>query len=690
MMTEEQRKALKALSETNNIIPLKVCLDSMAVSFMNEILSKKKLSKKDVDDLEVFLQALDYLYISGEISPLHDREYDRLHTIFTENTGRYITNRYETSNGLKRVKHRYPDLKGTIVKVHFVSEEERKRSKRAHDSLQAWIDKSLSVLGPGTHNLGFYCKFDGVSVIFSLRKGKVVSAITRGDSDTGEGLDVTANFKDVSFPQYKDIDEMGLKTEVAMRQNDFQAYKKKYVSDTRKLTDPRTAASGLVNTVDLDPKFLKYLTIIPLATETVGKVDFVSDYEGLGIPDMIMLKIDKAYNIAFVQSVISEMGRIIAQCDVHCDGVVVRFIDDEDRRILGRDSTDCVNNFERAFKFPPETKVSYIEDVVFQIGLLGTITPVAKISPTVINGRTIRSVSLGSIDRLRSLNLKLKDKVIIEYDIIPYLDVDDEYDNSLNPNPIIVPPTKCSCCGEELVENPVLMCNNENCPSRAMGIINNYCTKMGIKSIGPSTIETFFNKGIVREIRDLYELKSKKQEVLELDGFGMKKFDNLIKEIKKVSVPISTLIGSIGIKYVGRRVAKAILSIYNIDELMSENMTEEKLQEINGVGPTTAKKILQGLQTSRELILFLLSRVDIRKEKTADGLKICFSGIRNKQFETHLENLGHEVQSSVTKDTRLLIVGSLNDANPTSKVTKAQSLGIEIIPISKAYSLFGF
>ena len=162
-----------------------------------------------------------------------------------------------------------------------------------------------------------------------------------------------------------------------------------------------------------------------------------------------------------------------------------------------------------------------------------------------------------------------------------------------------------------------------------------------------------FNVGILNSIEDLYRLEDHEATIIELDGFGPTKYKNIIKAIKAVdSVPMSTLLGSIGIKSIGRSKFKKILDIYYIDDLMEMAEDSEsdlsKLCEVPGIGRSTAIKVLQGIHDNEHLIEFLLKRIKIIEKKGGE-YNIVFSGIRSRELSQHLEKLGFEIKDSVNK-----------------------------------------
>lgn len=682
-------KDLISALETNNVTATKMVLDSFAYSFYNnakERFNSGNITEGFVNDLRIVLQALDFVYISGEISPLSDSEYDELHEIYNTISGDVITNKYEPSG--TRVKHLYPNLKGTLEKVHYVKESDKPSNAiKTHKSLETWVINALAKTSVPCV-IACFPKYDGISVVMSFENGKLISAITRGDKDTNMGKDVTNNFKycdlsEIIPEELKSHNKIGIKTEVCMTKHDFEIYSEKYKTESRKLNDPRSCVSGLVNATDLSPELSRYLYIIPLAYATESEISFPSSDCFTVINDMDIDKILEDF-----ESMIEMMKEKIEKLPVCCDGLVFRFTDKRSQYLLGRDVVNSVNKFEIAFKFPPEEKETTLIDVEFQIGLLGNVTPVAKIQPVKIKNRIIKSISLGSIDRMESLNLHLGDKVLVKYEIIPYMTKLKDSGNTV----LITRPTHCPYCHELLVENPVLTCNNKSCPSRIMGKIDNYCDKMNIKGLGSSIIETLFNAGVLRSIEDLYRLKSKKEFISNLPGFGSVKFDNMIKAIEDVSeVPDYILLGSIGIKSIGLQKMKKISNIYYIYDIlkMDPNSEEDinKLTEIPSIGRSTAITILSGIQENKNLIEFLMNKIKLIRKDVGE-FNIVFSGVRNRELSQHLENLGFEIKNTVNKNTKAVIVKD-SDTN-TEKVRRAAELNIPVFDLVTAYKVFNF
>lgn len=693
----------------NNTKALFESIKSYARKYYSQLITG---SFDNMINCKYFLLSLDKIYQDGLISPLRDEEYDAILEIYLDHGGDMI--RGDMSSGEKAV-HVYPNLKGTIKKVHYITikEKEEKSKVKSHKCFEEWFDKKIKELEDAgyfrTHDrvvvLGFYTKFDGLSVVLDIGEdGKVHSVITRGDKELGAGQNKTHLFQFLDWGKDVKIlgSKFGLKCEALVRKSDFEEYNKKFGNGT--LVDERSAASSILNSDTPSAEQLSYLTLMPLMIHYRNKDIPLPDYEFDNLypkslfGDWLMqvfpfmwrgVQIDD-YMLANVSSAIRQIYSAIKsdEFDYPCDGIVIRFVDPEIQRILGRDEVECINNFEIAYKFPPEEAKTKLIDIEQEIGLLGKVSFTAKVEPVKLANKKIKSIALGSYDRFKELNLAKGDEVIVRYNIIPYLVIDDTCKKSGN-KPIQVI-TKCPYCGSELEFDPELKCTNLNCKARAIGRIYNYIEKMNIDGFGEETITTLYNHGIIKDIPDLYKLKDREYEITSIDRFGKKTFKNMIKGLEAVKeVSPDLFLGSIGIPGIGRKTFKKILKHIDFDELwhMDENSDCSKLTKIEGIKEKTAQTILLGLTDFYEVIKELLKYIKVKEESKKDyDLFVCFSKVRNKEFEKFLEKQGVKTVDTVNKNTNFLIVGEGN----SSKMDKARKLGIPILKIGDAYVKFGY
>ena len=249
-------------------------------------------------------------------------------------------------------------------------------------------------------------------------------------------------------------------------------------------------------------------------------------------------------------------------------------------------------------------------------------------------------------------------------------------------------PTHCKHCGYELVEDPLLKCVNDDCPSRIIGNVVNYINKMRIENMNIETVSTLFDQGIITGIESLYKLKEHKSKIISLPGFGEKSYENMIDGINKRKIVFDyELLGSLGIQSIGVRMFKKILSVMDLETLLKlaqEQMLVVNLMGLPGFGEKTASRVQHGLLSKLKTIYFLLDEIQL-KEKVAPGKlkgKVCFSQVRDPQFETELTNNGYEVVNSITKTTDYLVVPSLDVIS--SKITKAKKYGIVVMSLNEA------
>ena len=650
----------------------------------------------DIVSLREYLLENDMIYRRGGVPELSDYEYDILHEIYKTLTGSMIH-----ADMSSKLVHEYPSLKGTMEKVYYPSQKEKTADPGAiatHGTLADWItsrDDELvekNILSDDDHKIGIFPKYDGVSIQLSVNKHSIVTkAITRGDSELGIGEDRSHIFQGIDVEEYIPVSigtpeqSWGLKIECIMKKSDFPSYNRDYGNG--KLINERSAITSLTNSQTFTKTHLEYLSFIPLLVEYDGDLVSYTDMDRPFGPIATFSRKD----LDKLPDIIQKAKEYVDNLDYQCDGLVFRFYQPNAISALGRNESKGANRFEVAYKFPKPSNYTRILDIEQDIGLMGKVSFTAKVEPFVFNNKTIKSVSLGSYNRCKELRLAKGDMVNVKYEIIPYLLVDDHCEKHRSGNAPIPIITECPYCHEPLVFNPELMCGNLNCESRMIGKIYNYCEKMGIVDIGEATIETLYHASIVRSIEDLYSLKDKKDLILTLDGFGEKSYQNLINSISKVQkVQPATLLGSIGIPNIGRKIFSKILDIYNISELLKlDDSTYLKLCEIVGISNKTAKKIYEGVKVAGPLIKFLLHELDLVEESNSKSdLVVVFTGFRNAKFKEYLESIGVEVADSITGKTQLIIAENPNSGS--SKLQKAIEKGIPVIDLFSAYERFKY
>lgn len=651
-----------------------------------EAIIKFFTNEEKLDDMDLFtcrklVQILQFIYNNTDIvPPVSDENYDILYQVMLDNKLGDIVGSVN-SQGKPVREHMYPDLRGTLNKVHFILNVEKEGDKRR--SIEDWITTIENILGRPINNrpefmLRLQAKWDGCSAVFECDEyGNITHVLMRGDVEKNLSVDIVDLFKDkLDFKRFANgRDKFGVQTEIFMTQENYELICEEYKS----FKSPRSAVSSIINEKELNPFLTKYLTVEPLRIQYVGKESEI-------IPNETYDRIGNLYNLQELRQLIQEINEQAKADGMTTDGVVLHLVDKKLQKELGREN-GAINRYEVAYKFPAEAMKSILLDVDFSIGLGGNITPVAKIEPVVMLGKTIRSISFGSVDRFKSMDLTRGSEVIVRYEIIPYLEVDRTCKINENGERFYVP-THCKYCGCQLEEDPLLKCVNEDCSSRIIGKVVNYINKMRIENINIETVSTLFDQGIITGIESLYMLEDHKSRIVSLPGFGEKSYEKMIEGVnKKKTVYDYELLGSLGIQSIGVRMFEKILSVMDLETLIrlsKDSMLVINLMGLPGFGEKTATRVQRGINKNLKTIDFLLKTL-ILKEKVAPGKvkgKVCFSQVRDANFESELTNKGYQVTDSLTKTVDYLIVPSLDVIS--SKIDKAKKYGIEILTLEQA------
>ena len=657
------------------------------------------IEPKNIDDIDKFtiikvIEITQYLYNNTNIdSPISDSEYDKLYEVLVD-LGLNIVGSVNAQGKPVR-NHKYPDLRGSLDKVHFLRIEDKGKDKRK--SIEDWIKSMENKLGFKIKGekavVRLQPKWDGVSVVFECDENCVVEhALLRGDTGRNEAVTLDHLFKGVSFKDFvkgfigaeDDNRKFGLKTEIMVSDAQYEELCKIDGS----YSSPRSACTSILNSKDVDQSYIKYLTIQPLRIQFEGDSE---DEVGVITQTTDGWVYDKCGRLDDLSELMIQMETIKEEAvrnGLITDGVVLSCQDTDVVSGMGRDNH--INKFEIAYKFPPETKKSILLDIEFSMGALGNITPVAKIETVKMRGNNISSINLGSIDRFESLDLREGDEVIVKYEIIPYLDKDDTCKSGTGK--VYPVPVYCPYCNHKLIEDPLLKCVNDNCECRVVGKILNYVNKMRIENISISTIERFYQLGFLRSIEDLYRLENHRNDIVQLDGFGNKSFQKIIDGVNnRREVYDYELLGSVGIQDIGERMFKKILSVYDVTYLLDNYLSDKlplELKKLEGIQEKTALKICKGLIDNMNLIKFLLTQVKIKKNTRVYDKKVCFSKVRDKDFEKFLDENNVLVMDSFKKETDILIVPDVNESS--SKIEKAKKQGKPVISIEDAYKYFEY
>ena len=537
-------------------------------------------------------------------------------------------------------------------------------------------------------------KMDGLAVSLIYKDGKFVSAATRGNGVIGE--DITHNvrtIKKLPLTLHKKVD-LEVRGEIYMNKKVFNELNEKRKQENLNLfQNPRNAAAGSIRQLDSSITKERQLDIVlyHLPNTTLKKhSETIELLKECGLPTNPNNKICK--NIDEIMDYIHYWTEHRPELPYEIDGIVIKVNDLAMQKRLGY--TVKYPKWAVAYKFPAETVITRLDDIVCTVGRTGQITPNAVLEPIKVAGSTIRRATLHNYQYISDKDLRIGDYVYLHKagDVIPEVvgPVKERRVNELEPYVMI---DKCPICGTKLEESASkidLYCPNEHCPARKVNSLIHFISRgcMNIDGLGESIVEDFYNMGIIKDVTDIYKLKEKKEELIELEGFGSKSVSNLLISIENSkNNSLENLLNGLGINGIGAKTAKILAKKYEtMDNLM--NASSEELEQIKDIGSTLSSNISNYFDNPKNrMLIHELKDIGINMEYK--GLKIIQDeAFTNKKFvltgtisflsrdelKKIIEDRGGEVSGSVSKKTDVVIAGE----NPGSKYDKAKSLNIPI------------
>ena len=540
-------------------------------------------------------------------------------------------------------------------------------------------------------------KIDGLSVSLIYKNGKFVSAATRGDGVQGE--DITHNVKTIrSIPLKlnKEID-IEVRGEIFMSKKVLETLNKFREEQGLPLfQNCRNAAAGSVRQLDSKVAEQRRLDAFIYHLPNPEDYNINSHYEALEFMKELGFKINSnnrlVSDVNGILEFIDDKSSIRDNLPYDIDGVVIKVNDLNTQKMLG--FTSKYPKWATAYKFPATEVLTKLTDIIFTVGRTGQVTPNAVLEPVIVQGSTIRRATLHNEQYVIEKDLMIGDLVSIRKagDVIPeVVGPIKERRNGTEKNFHMI--NKCPICDSDLKVSKSgidYYCDNDLCPKRNIESLIHFASRkaMNIDGLGDRIVEDFYNLGFIKSIEDIYSLDNKKNELIELEGFGQKSVSNLLDSIElSKENSLEKLLFALGISGIGEKNAKILAKKYiTIDNLISASF--EELNNINDIGPILARNICNYFkdELNIQLINNLKSigvNMDYIGETVVENLNFL-----NKKFVVtgtlenygrddikHLiENNGGIATDSVSKKTDVVIVGK----NPGSKFEKAKSLGIEI------------
>ena len=681
---------------------------------------KASTENAEIESLRDEIRRHEYRYYVLDDPEISDAEFDRL------------------MNELKKLEAAHPELitpdsptqrvggkpREGFVKVPHSAPMLSLDNAYSEEELRDW-ERRVHELS-GRNDIEYVCelKLDGMSMALRYEDGKLVRGITRGDGGIGE--DVTSNVRTVrSVPlsiSHDKLKKAGIPADFEVRGEmlmPIASFKK--MNDERakqelsQFANPRNATAGTVR--QLEPSItaqrrLDFFAYMLIASTTTGegarrstnfeaggtgapaRAIFSNHWETLNALDSAGFKVNPRRSLA---ENFDEVWKFIGQWEekretlpYEIDGVVIKVNSTPLQRELG--FTGKAPRWAIAYKYAARGGVTQIENIHVQVGRTGKLTPVAGLKPVPIGGTTVSRATLHNMDEIERLGVKIGDWVEVERggDVIPKVTkVVDDKDHPRGHKSFHMP-EKCPVCGGHVVRaegEADHRCVNQKCPTKLRETILHFASRgvMNIDGMGDALVNQLTERGMVKDIADIYKLT--KDQLLSLERMGNKSAENVLREIQNSKkLPLERVIYGLGIRFVGERTAQ-FLAEHLGDLVALEKAGEEELQQVEEVGPRIAKSIVEFFAEpkNRELVEELRAAgLTLKGKKKERGTKLAgktfvltgtLANYTRDEAKKLIEDAGGKVAASVSKKTDYVVAGT--DAG--SKLEKAKELGIAVV-----------
>jgi len=655
-----------------------------------------------IEQLRREIRRHDHLYYVLARPEISDRQYDRLMDQLKQLEAKHpelITSDSPTQRvggqpieGFESVTHAVPML--SIDNTYSL------------DELREFDKRVAKALGDESYQYLTEPKIDGVAACLRYEAGVLVRVATRGDGRTGD--DVTGNARTIrSIPLRLGAHggaSGGIPRLVEVRGEIYwprEAFAKfnaaRAAAGAETFANPRNGAAGTLK--QLDPRVVaeRELAFIAHGFGLVQPrpVDRASELMDLlrqwGIPTSPDTRVCES--IDEVHSFIEQWAEKRYDLPYEIDGMVVKVDSLAQREALG--ATSKYPRWCIAFKYEAERAETVLREVTFQVGRLGTITPVAHFDPVPLAGTTVSNASLHNFDQIQRLDVRVGDTILVEKagEIIPQVV---QVVGAKRPKSagIIRPPGKCPVCGGPVGRDEggvYVRCLNPECPAQLKERLRFFAgrSQMDIENLGPALVDQLVDRGLVRHFADLYSLEAK--QLTSLERMGPKSTENLLAAIEASrDRPLGRLLAALGIRHVGGRAAELLAEHFgDIDAIAAAS--EEELAEVPEIGPVIAASVRQFFASGQGAeIVRRLKAAGVRMSAGRPGLRGgrqlplagktvvvtgTLAGFSRQAAEQAIKNAGGRAASSVSRKTDFVIVGE----NPGSKAEKARALGVTIL-----------
>lgn len=615
-----------------------------------------------------------------ELEALHPEYYDPMSPTMRVGS--------DLSNEFVQVAHKYPML--SLGNTY------------SFDEVRDFYNRVQKSLGGEPFELCCEIKYDGVSISLTYEEGRLVRAVTRGDGVQGD--DVTANVKTINsiplvlhgknYPR-----EFEIRGEILMPWEQFDRLNREREAQEEALfANPRNAASGTLklqnSAVVASRKLDAYLYY--MLGETLPDT---GHYECLQQASRWGFKVSpamcKCSTLNKVFDYINYWDTERKNLPVATDGIVIKVNSLAQQRSLGY--TAKVPRWAIAYKFQAEKAVTRLNEITYQVGRTGTVTPVANFDAVQLSGTMVKRATLHNADFMDNLDLHIGDMVFVEKggEIIPKITAVDLTARSFMMGEKVRFITRCPECGTPLMrvegEAAIFCPNDVSCPPQIKGRIEHFISRkaMNIDGLGAETVDLLYSVGLIRDAADLYKLRI--PDISRLERMGYKSAENIIRSIERSrEVAFERVLFAVGIRFVGETVAKKLARAFGSMERI-ENATFDELIAVDEIGEKIAQSILRFFANDQcRTLVARLKEAGLQMEVVEDesiertnklaGKSIVISGVfaqhSRGEYKAMIEQHGGTNVSSISSKTSFVLAG--RDMGPV-KLEKAQKLGVPIV-----------
>ncbi|WP_313076141.1 NAD-dependent DNA ligase LigA [Lacrimispora sp.] len=571
--------------------------------------------------------------------------------------------------------------------------------KEAHDSPMLSLDKTKSAetladwLGSQEGVLSW--KLDGLTVVLNYNHGTLQKAITRGNGEIGEVITNNAKvFSNIPLNIFHQ-GELVLRGEAIIKYSDFNRINEQIEDVAAKYKNPRNLCSGSVRQLNNEITAKRNVNFKAFALVSAEGVDFNNSRQaqfewlkkqGFGVVDYKMVTKDT------LPDAVEEFANKVSSYDIPSDGLVLLYNDIAYGESLGRTA-----KFPRsaiAFKWADEIAETKLTKILWSPSRTGLINPVAIFEPVELEGTTVSRASVHNLSIMEALQLGEGDQITVYKAnmIIPQI-----ADNLTRSGTIIIPEECPVCSGETEIRrvNDVksLYCTNPDCQAKRIKSFSLFVSRdaLNIDGFSEATLEKFIGAGFIREYADIFHLDQYEETITQMEGFGRKSYDNLIKAIQTASnTTLPRLIYGLGISGIGLSNAKMLCKEFQFDFSAMRSAGEEQLISVSGIGKVLADAWINyfGQEKNNEMVDRLLLELTMKQEARAEGSKklegmvfVITGSVEHfenrKSLQETIEAQGGKATGSVTSNTNYLI--NNDTTSNSSKNKKAKELGVPII-----------